>query len=175
VHYSQVAQKYIQQYAFLHEEKKAYGTSSEQQLGYIQRTVCGFEDIDTILDYGCGRSRLVDWLAKLHEATPFRFDPAIAEFAARPNRRFDLVLNTDVLEHIPESDISAVLADIAHFSSRAFFNISVVEAVQILPNGENAHCTVRPKEWWSKELQKHYSKIREVKSYRHTTVSFVTW
>jgi hypothetical protein len=30
-----------------------------------------------------------------------------------------------------------------------FANIASYPAAKILPNGENAHCTIRPVEWWS--------------------------
>ncbi len=165
----------IDQYRQIHEERPQYGMSSEQQLGFIQRQVVALEGIDSILDFGCGRSRLVDWLAKLNDATAYRYDPAIPEFSTLPVEAADLVLNTDVLEHIPEGAIDDILSRIRVVSERVYFNISCIEARATLPDGSNAHCTVQPADWWQARLKQHFSKVRPVKSYRESTCSFVTW
>ena len=165
----------IEQYRQLHSEKADYGRTSEYQLGYIQQSVMWLGPIKTVLDYGCGRSHVVDWVAKLNDATAYRYDPAIPEYATLPITKADLVLNTDVLEHIPEDQLPEILGAISAISPHAFFNISIVEAVTHLPNGDNAHCTVRTGEWWRNKLAEYFPQVREVRSYRPTTVSFVTW
>lgn len=167
--------EYLEQYARLHRDVVGYGASSEQQLGYIQRVVCELPAIRTILDYGCGQSRLVDWLAKLNDATAYRYDPAIPDYATLPLRQADLVLNTDVLEHIPKDEVDTFIRHISTISSRVYFNISTVPATQTLPNGMNAHCTVQPADWWQERLAKSFRYVRRVKSYRESTCSFVTW
>ena len=62
--------------------------------------------------------------------------------------RADVVINTDVMEHIPAEDINEVLGHIKSLSNNVFFNISTRPANQKLPNGENAHCTVWSDEKW---------------------------
>jgi len=171
---SGLGQRLVEQYREIH-ATKTYGASSEKQLGFIYPHTLKLGTVRTILDYGCGRSRLVDWLAKLHDATAFRYDPAIPQFSIIPGTAFDLALNTDVLEHIPEVDLDEVIGRIAGLSKRVFFNISTVPAKAILPSGENAHCTVRPPQWWQKRLGTQFRKVREVRSYKGSTCSFITW
>ncbi len=174
---SQAQAALIDQYRQLHRES-LYGTSSEEMLGYIQMELAdlGYGNVKTILDYGCGQSRLVDWLAKLNDAIPYRYDPAIPAFSTIPVSTADLVINTDVLEHILEDHIDETIEKIKSISKNVFFNICTVKAVAHLPNGENAHCTVRPESWWESKLKRHFDLIRKVTNYRPgATCSYVTW
>ncbi len=77
------------------------------------------------------------------------YDPAYPPLSHRPGWRFDGVICTDVLEHCPEEDIPWILGEIFAYARRfVFANIASYPAEKVLPNGENAHCTVRPVEWW---------------------------
>lgn len=82
---------------------------------------------------------------------------------------------TDVMEHIPLEEVDRVLAEIRSVSPNAFFNISCVKAAEILPNGENAHCTVRPARWWTARLGAQFDTVRKVRSFNPNSVSLVTW
>ena len=137
----------IAQYRAIH-AKKDYGRSSEILIGIVQKHVYALPKITSILDFGCGRSRLVDWMGKIHDAEVFRYDPAIPEFSEMPADKVDLVICTDVMEHIPEEDIDSILKRIKGLSENAYFNISCREADEVLPNGENAHCSVHAHGWW---------------------------
>lgn len=121
----------------------------------------------TLLDYGSGKGML-------HDLQPLPlpdggsapslmaywglervrcYDPAYAPFAERPAETFDLVICTDVLEHCPEEDIDWILGEIFGFARRAvFLCIAAYPANKTLPNGENAHATVRPPRWWAERL-----------------------
>ncbi|NRQ14613.1 class I SAM-dependent methyltransferase [Ensifer sesbaniae] len=164
----------IEQYRILHAREK-YGASSEKQIDFITPWLKELGPINTILDFGCGQSQLVDWLARDFGAQAFRYDPAIEQFNQFPVDKADVVINTDVLEHIPLEDVDGFIARIASISEKVFFNISNIPAVAILPNGENAHCTVEPPEWWAEQLAKHFAVVRRVPSYRPSTSSFITW
>ena len=53
------------------------------------------------------------------------------------------------MEHCPEEDLSWIVDEIFSFASAfVYLNVSTAPAKRLLPNGENAHCTVRPPEWW---------------------------
>lgn len=170
---SNEGERLIEQYRLLHKRKK-YGAYSTDQFHYI---LPWLETINpnTILDYGCGQSLLVDQLAKALNASPKRYDPAISKYAVPPSEPIDCVINTDVLEHIPERDIDQFLTAIAEVSGHVFFNISSVPAVNLLPNGENAHCTVENNGWWRDRLKAFFPNVTEVPSFRTSTCSFITW
>ena len=56
-------------------------------------------------------ARLVGARARIPDVAVF--DPAVPERAVRPERVFDLLINVDVLEHVPDEEIDAVVAEMA--------------------------------------------------------------
>lgn len=168
------AEELIAQYREVH-AGKVYGQTSELLMGHILRQVAFLPAPRTILDYGCGQSRTSGWLAKIYDAKAYRYDPALPDVATLPDVQTDLVICTDVMEHIPLEEIDRVLAEIRGISAHAFFNISCVRAAEVLPNGENAHCTVRPARWWVSRLGAHFDMVRKVRSFTSNSVSLVTW
>jgi 2-polyprenyl-3-methyl-5-hydroxy-6-metoxy-1,4-benzoquinol methylase len=162
----------IKQYASLHAGSE-YGTTSYKLLPRIMPEIYELRP-KSILDYGCGQSRLIDLIDNSGQTQTYRYDPSIEEIARKPVSSVDLVLNTDVLEHIPEEDLDDVLADIRGLSSNVFFSISTVPAQQILPSGENAHCTVKPHSWWKQKLEKHFDNV-ELITHNRKRCLFRTW
>ena len=69
--------------------------------------------------------------------------------SALPTERFDLVTCIDALEHCDRLDLPWIVREIfAHANKGVFVNIASYAAGKILPNGENAHCTVEEAPWW---------------------------
>lgn len=112
--------------------------------------------ISTILDYGCGGS---DWRTSgFDEASG---QSAIDFFNLRKAHRYepardiderqkaDCVISFDVLEHIFIADVPFVLRDIFSYATKLVaLNVACYPAAAKLPNGENAHITVRNAPWW---------------------------
>jgi len=112
--------------------------------------------ISTVLDYGCGGS---DWTTpdfdkesgqsatdyfKLQQA--YRYEPARDLDERQP---VDCVVSFDVLEHVFIADVPAVLRDMFSYASKLLvLNVACYPASAKLPNGENAHITVREPSWW---------------------------
>lgn len=158
---------YAAVYTALHRNKKHFrGHSIKAGLVNIVGLV-----VDTfprrILDYGCGKGfqYTVD---KVHEEwagpMPVLYDIGVPKFSARPQGPFDGVICTDVMEHIAEQDVPAVLADIFGFlpprddggTSFAYFYIACRPARRkTLPDGRNVHLTVREPAWWVDKLHRH--------------------
>lgn len=122
----------------------------------------------TLLDYGCGKAegyratfqrpdgRKVQGLQELWNLRQVTlYDPGYAPYSAYPQGRFDAVVNTDVLEHIPEEDIDWILAEMFGFASSFLFTaIACYPAKKILPNGMNAHITLKSPGWWLDKLER---------------------
>lgn len=107
--------------------------------------------IETILDYGCGKAKHhpLEWNAT-------KYDPAVPEYQNKPTDKFDLVISTDVLEHIPVDNLKDVIDDIFSYSKKwVFVSVCCRKANAILPNGYNAHATIESAKWW-RELFKPY-------------------
>jgi hypothetical protein len=106
----------------------------------------------TLLDYGCGQGSQydVDGVSRWWGIEPYRYDPAVDRYSVKPVGEFDGVICTDVLEHIPQENLSETLDEIFGFArSFAFFTICCRPAKRLLPNGENTHCNIQPPEWWT--------------------------
>lgn len=139
-----ISEHLIEQYRQLHLQIPNYGNSSEWLVPLISRLFCE-RKVNSVLDYGCGKSDIVNQLGIPVTA---KYDPAIPEHS-EPKRGFEGVICTDVLEHIPVDDLSVVMHDIQESGAQYyFFNVSVRPAAHTLPDGQNAHCTVRDELWW---------------------------
>ena len=69
--------------------------------------------------------------------------------------RSDYGFCCDVMEHIPEEDVDAVLTNILQNSLHVFFQISTVEdhfGHAIDEIGDHLHLTVKPYTWWLKKF-----------------------
>ena len=163
---------YIEQYKILHKQGN-YGSSSEKLYDDILPLV---KEINpkTILDFGCGQSKLIDMLPCEKR---YRYDPAVKQYEHLPAlREFDLIICIDVLEHIPEDKIEQTLRLIYYMSLNVIFDIGIKPATHLLPNGENAHCTVKPVEWWMEKLKEvFYEKVTFVKDIRGVKFLCKTW
>lgn len=96
------------------------------------------------------------------------YDPCYQPFNKLPDRKFDAVISTDVLEHCPEEDIPWIIDEIFSYANRfVFANVACYPAKKRLPSGENAHCTIRPPEWWESILLET--------SARYASVAWEVW
>ncbi len=117
----------------------------------------------TILDYGSGKGmqyepqRIAlegegDWEGVLDywDVDEVRcYDPCYERYRKLPDQKFDGVVCTDVLEHCVPEDVPWIIEEIFSFATRfVYAAIACYPAKSRLPNGENAHCAVRPPEWW---------------------------
>jgi Methyltransferase domain len=112
----------------------------------------------TVLDYGCGRGTL-------KEAVPFQvqeYDPGIPGKDALPEPA-DLVVCTDVLEHIEPDKLDNVLRHLRSLTKKGIFLvIALTPARQILSDGRNAHISLHPSKWWLRKLQDAGFEIRDL-------------
>jgi hypothetical protein len=117
-----------------------------------------------MLDYGSGDGNQY-FTYKLNEyinmPALYCYDPAIDKFSKKPNLKFDIVINTDVLEHIPEFDLENVVTEIFNYSIKAiYFRIATSLAMTLLPNGDNAHCTLKTHDEWVSYIKNIKSKTK---------------
>ena len=164
----------IDLYKHYHTHQKAYsGNSLTHHLPNIKRLIDSTKS-KTALDYGCGKAENY-LIHRVHLAWGLKkmglYDPAIQNYNFIPGDNFDCVISTDVLEHVPENEINDTLSEIFTLSNKcAYLNIAMYPARTILSNGENAHCTLKPKEWWRekfKDTMKENIEVHVVYAYAH--------
>ena len=134
--------------------KDAYNSFELRKIRDVVKNKFSQYDIGTVLDYGCGGS---DWTAPgfENEISAIDFFGLKKVYSYEPARDIDertsadCVVCFDVLEHIFVSDVATVLRDIfSHAEKLVVLNVACYEANALLPNGENAHITVRNPHWW---------------------------
>jgi hypothetical protein len=162
----------IDQYQTLHSNGR-YGATSVNRAPYILPHIQSLKP-KTVLDFGCGQSRLFEKIEALG-STVTRYDPAIPEISTPPTGSFDLVLNIDVMEHLPEDEIDPTLSRIAAHSDHALFIIDTIPAKTTLPDGQNAHLTVKPPEWWQRKLADHFPVVEPIFCHPKWRAAFRTW
>jgi len=143
----------------LHKQSEHFGSSAWRcWKEWIVPFVYSWPEQSSILDYGCGKATVSQNFPGVTN-----YDPAIeGEFSEDPVP-CDLVLCIDVMEHVEEEFIDAVLD---HIKSKtilaAFFVISVRPACAKLPDGRNAHITLKPQAWWMRKLMYRWQNVHVV-------------
>ncbi len=122
----------------------------------------------TLLDYGCGKGLQYTWTdLKLKDGSTAKtmqdfwgvdsircYDPAVPKFMPLPTGKFDGVISTDVLEHVPTEDVDWILGEIFGYAEKfVFLNIACHKAKATLPDGRNAHTNAQTPAWWKPRLE----------------------
>jgi hypothetical protein len=127
----------------------------------------------TVLEYGSGRRTFAKTMAwamphvRIHE-----YDPGVPEIDVLPlsGSVFDLVLNTDVMEHVEEQFVEQTFDRLYGYCGyAAVFNIACTPSKSTLPNGKNAHVTVRPPAWWRERVERRWSDIEILTNHKNFT------
>jgi hypothetical protein len=152
------------EYRRLHALKKFSGACLQNHLPEIKALIKEY-DCNSVLDYGCGKATCHK-KAALPNVT--LYDPYYEPYSKKPtdDMLFDMVICTDVLEHIPEDEVGKVLHELMFFTHKVLFlAICTKPAKKTFANSENVHLTVRPKEWWESML----STAKDIKIVRKYT------
>lgn len=162
---------YIEEYKEIHLQNQNYGSSNDpaakpaEVLELVKQNDC-----QHILDYGCGKGVLVEFLNNNNFSCD-GFDPAVEEFLHKPPYKngYDCVICLDVLEHIPYHSIDDLLSDISFYDTQfVFFNIALRKASQLLSNGTNAHLIVEDKAWWNDKIKNAFTRHKIITiNYKH--------
>lgn len=137
---------------------KNYGISGHLWSDRVDKFVRGMKAA-SLLDYGCGRSYLAEYLPADRKYETVEYDPGIPG-KEDTRKTVDIVSCTDVLEHIEPDCLMAVLDDIFALASRGvFLVVSTEEAAKHLPDGRNAHLIVEDSDWWLPKLLSRWQMI----------------
>lgn len=106
----------------------------------------------SVVDFGCGKGNLVTKLKEIYQDKSISgYDPANPEFDIAL-QNVDMIVSTDVLEHIEPNLIDATLKEIADNCTHTYHLISCAPAKLILPDGRNAHLIQETPDWWRKRF-----------------------
>lgn len=147
--------RFLEAYRELHGHGLFKGLSLEKHIPKITELLKE-NDCKSVLDYGCGKAFLHLRGETKEWGDVSLYDPGVKEYEKLPEGQFDAVICTDVLEHIPEDELDETLQIIFGKSNKlVFLSISTKPAKKFLPNGENAHVTIKPEDWWLERISRH--------------------
>jgi hypothetical protein len=167
-HPALISDEYRKLNRVLHEQNLFYGVGGGKHVDVVKKLAASLKS-QSVLDYGCGKSMLAAGL----DFPIWEYDPAIPGKDALP-RPADLVVCTDVLEHIEPEHLSAVLMDLRRCTRRlGYFVIHTGPASKTLPDGRNTHLLQRDQQWWTAKLSRHFTvgKILAAGPLLHVVVS----
>ena len=121
---------------------------------YAKTLVATWESVGrgTVLDYGCGKG----WLASYFPVPIQEYDPGLPGKDILPEPA-DLVICTDVMEHVELDYLEAVLTDLQRVTAkRAIFLIHCAHAKTNLSDGRNTHLIVQDSDWWLRKLLDYF-------------------
>lgn len=140
------------------------GRSLEPHIEAVAKMVAQHK-VSTLLDFGSGKGKLYssneqsdDVRHKHLAAWPgvdiTCYDPGYEPFAAPVEGRYDAVISTDVVEHIPAPDIPWLLDELFGYAKVCVYVVAACyPAKKVLPDGTNAHCTLYPPRWWEDQMK----------------------
>lgn len=143
------------------------------------KKMCDLHKPKSILDFGAGKSGhykqpIIDsegnkfknlqdyWSGGRALMTIDTYEPGIGQ--SIPSKKYDAVICTDVIEHIYFGDIFWIIKELFNLAeSFVYLNIACKPTVNyFLPNGENAHITIRNPHYWNGVLDTVSSQYENV-------------
>lgn len=151
--------------AEMHLAKPDYGVQGREHFIDVEALAKSMNTKD-ILDYGCGKGTL----AMHFPYTIKQYDPAIPRHADLPDAA-DLVVCTDVLEHIEPELIGNVLEHLKSLVKKVLYaTICTKPAHKILSDGRNAHLIIESPKWWFSAVEDKFDIINYKKAENHILV-----
>jgi 2-polyprenyl-3-methyl-5-hydroxy-6-metoxy-1,4-benzoquinol methylase len=147
-----ITEAYKEMNAEMHRTNKFYGVNGSKWAGLVNDVYSNY-GCTSVLDYGCGKGTLGLSLPALMIDG---YDPAIPGKDADPDPA-DLVVCGDVMEHVEEECVDEVLDHIQSLARKVvIFVISTRKAIKTLPDGRNAHITIKNGNWWLERLMSRW-------------------
>jgi hypothetical protein len=141
-------------------EHKKWGTTGARNFGSWVTDYINHHNgwIKTVLDFGAGQQTLGKRVLENDRTGVLwnDYDPGIPHIADDVilTQTYDLVVSSDVLEHVEPEHVEATLAQIRNCSKRAqYHHIACDPCGLILPDGRNAHLSIHTPEEWREMLE----------------------
>lgn len=142
-----ISAEYKRLNAQLHESNLLYGVGGAKHADTVKK-LCAQLKTQSVLDYGCGKGML----GKALDFPIYEYDPAIIGKDTLP-RPADLVVCSDVLEHIEPDHLQAVVLHLASVTKKvAYLVIHTGPAAKVLADGRNAHLIQQGEPFWRAAL-----------------------
>lgn len=151
-----ISEEYVKINTILHKRHPTYGMTGHRWVNKVLRVVSDYK-CATLLDYGCGKGTLKLALRVVApDLVVSEYDPCVRGKAGLPESS-DLIVCTDVFEHIEPVNLDDVLDHIWGLTGKVIFaTVATRPAKKLLCDGRNAHLIVENQSWWLSEIEKRW-------------------
>jgi len=140
--------------------KAEWGNTAGKYAGdSIVNLLNAYPEIQTILDYGCGEGSLKTHIedAGITDKDWTLYDPGMDKFQNLPTGKFDLVITTDVLEHVEEIMLNSVLKHLQSMTGKFLYSeIACYFCGAKFPSGpyigQDLHINLKAPDMWAQRL-----------------------
>lgn len=182
-----ISDSYGEQLTKEHKSSK-WGTTGSKYAGKdIMELLTKRDYIRTVLDYGAGKGTLGQYVAEQGwKGSWTNYDPGIPEYNTLPEceKQYDLVITSDVLEHIEPPFLSGVITQLGDLTGKVLYNnICCVKTNKTFLDGpyvgQDLHLTIELPTWWRNkfkadcELPEFYYRHEEFPQRRRATTRCV--
>lgn len=146
----------------MHLKKNAFkGHSLENNIKYLNKIIDDFM-IESLLDFGCGKPILYTPSPFKKKLEIYLYDPYYSNYRKLPSKKYDLVIATDVMEHIEKHNVENVIKKIISYANKVvYLSICTRPAKKKLPDGRNAHVNIMKSSEWTEKIKKiNYKNIK---------------
>ena len=141
------------------------------------RDIIKINNCNSLLDFGCGKAFLYKNKFKIGDKeftnlsdfwglqNIYLYDPGLKEYSVYPQIKYDGIICTDVVEHIPEEDVINFIDELFKLSNKFIFVvIATMPASKYFDDGTNIHLSLKGQEDWKKiflEFKQKYPNINQ--------------
>ena len=151
-----ISDEYKNQIEILHSQNKM-GKNSKRKIPKLFNMPEFLEKYkpNSIIDYGCGSGGVVNHLSEKYTVVD-GYDPCVEKYSTYPNKKYDVLISMDVLEHIEPDLLDKNLKSISKlFTKSAYLDIHTSASPTFLPDGRNAHLIQEQPDFWRKKILKN--------------------
>ena len=183
--YSNYYYELIEKYKLFHKNGVKNQPGFSTFLGYsLSKWIVKIKEIietsnsNSLIDFGCGKGFLYNNKFKIGEKeyenlsdfwsikNIYLYDPAVKRFSTYPSNTYDGVICTDVIEHIPESDVIKFIDKLFKLSNKfIFFVIATIPASKYFDDGKNIHLCLKSQHEWEKIFLDFKNKYPNIDQY----------
>ena len=158
-----ISKELITQYKIVHRLGINTGDGGRKWAGTVLYLANTYK-IKKILDYGSGKSSLATELMKIksrdRKLDVLEYDVCIKDKSCIPKHPFEMVVCTDVLEHVELNKLGDVMDFLSFLTGRVgFFVIATRISNKNLPDGTNQHKIVKGAEWWKAKMKEYWFSV----------------
>lgn len=144
--------KDLELYKQLH-QTRSYGDTGSTYANDVSSFI-KYTNAKTILDFGSGTGSLKKALSNVYQIEIDEFDPCVLGKNKIPQSQYDLIITTDLLEHLYKEEIDNLFDEMMSLTPQFMYHgISTRPARILLPDGTNCHKTVENANWWIDKIQ----------------------